>query len=75
MTEDIRQKNYRQLLYFFEEQIAVHFKLTSGEWRNGYIIDLSEEKHTLVLKEFIIGTIPILLEEIKENSIKEFNKK
>ena len=75
MINDKGLNNYRKLLYFFANEIPVHFKLENGDWRNGYIIDLSEIKLTLILKELKMGTIPLLLEEIKENSIEEFREK
>lgn len=66
---DKGERVYRKLLYFFENKINVHFKLETGEFRNGSIIDLSELKYTLVLVERMMGEIPLLLEDIKENSI------
>ena len=75
MTNDKGLRICKKLSYFFEEQIAIHFKLETGEFRNGYIIDLNSEKLTIVFKEFVLGTIPLLLEEIKENSIAEFTEK
>jgi hypothetical protein len=66
---------YRKLLYFFTNKISVHFTLIKGGWKNGEIIDLSEEKLTLVLKEFVEGSIPFLCEEIELGSIKEYRRK
>jgi len=64
-------RNFRKFNSFFENNIQVHFKLETGEFRNGKIIDLNLEKLTLVFKEEKFGTIPILLEDIKESSITE----
>lgn len=71
MTEenDKAIRNFRKLNSFFENKIPVHFKLETGEFRNGKIIDLNFEKLTLVLKEDVFGTVPFLLEDIKESSI------
>lgn len=76
MTNDNEkgQRIYRKLLFFFLEKIPVHFKLETEEFRNGNIIDLSEEKLTLVLDEFVMGHIPFLLEDIKEESISQFKE-
>jgi len=69
------QRVYRRLLYFYENKIPVHFKLEDNNWRNGIILDLSEEKLTLVLKEFLMGEIPFLLEDINEDSIFKFEER
>ena len=65
---------YRSLLYFFENKIKVHFKDVDGIFWNGDIIDLSESKLTMVIKERVRGTLPILLEYINPNSICEFRE-
>ncbi len=65
---------YRKLIYFFENKIKVHFKDKDKIFYNGLIIDLNEEKMTLVLQERMKGTIPILLELIDTNSISEFKE-
>lgn len=72
MTNDTRQtalRNYRKLNYFYESKTPVHFKIQTGEFRNGIILDLNQEKLVMVLKEDIIGCIPLLLEDIKEETI------
>ena len=75
MTNEAGQRIYRKLLYYYENNLPVHFKLEKNDdFRNGIILDLSEAKLTLVLKEFVMGTIPLLLEEIKEDSIQEFKE-
>ena len=75
MTNDIGQNNYRKLLYFYENKIKVHFKDLDEIFFNGLILDLSEEKLTMVLQERVKGTIPLLLEFIKPESIQEFRKR
>ena len=72
MINDKGLKNYRNFLYYFKKRIAVHFSLENGEWHNGTVIDINEEKLTLVLMEFKKGELPFLLENIKEESIKPF---
>jgi len=74
MTNDINKEVFRKLYYFFEEQRPVHFKDKDGIFYNGFIIDLSEEKYTMVLKERVKGTMPILLECIRPDSIREFKE-
>ncbi len=74
MTNEIGQMNYRKLLYFFENKIKVHFKDLDHIFYNGLILDLSEEKLTMVLRERVRGEIPILLEFINPNSITKFNE-
>lgn len=72
MNNEIGQKNYRKLLYFYENKIKIHFKDLDEIFYNGLIIDLSEEKLSMILQERIRGTLPILLEFIKHDSIQEF---
>lgn len=74
MKEEIGQMNYRKLLYFFKNKVKVHFKNLENIFYNGLILDLSELKLTMVLQERVIGSIPILLEEIKTDSIAEFKE-
>ncbi len=72
MTNEIGQINYRKLLYFFENQIKIHFKDLDDIFYNGLILDLNEKKLTLVIRERIKGEIPFLLENIKPDSIVKF---
>ena len=74
MNNELGQQVYRKLIYFFENKIPIHFSLNSGGWKNGLILDLNEEKLTLVLRERVRGEIPILLECINEDSICKFNE-
>ncbi len=74
MTNEKGQRNYRKLLYFLENKIKVHFKDLDNIFYNGEIVDLSEEKLTMVFRERVKGTIPILLECINENTISEFKE-
>ena len=64
---------YRKLLYFFKNQLAIHFTINdTGAFYNGVILDLDEKKQTLVLKEFKFGEMPFLLEDINESSIVKY---
>lgn len=66
-------RNYRRLLYFYNKEIAVHIVIESGQdaglFRNGSILDLNLSKLTLVIKDFVLGEKPYLLEELEEESI------
>ena len=75
MNNELGQQVYRKLIYFFENKIAVHFSLNSGGWKNGLVLDLNEEKLTLVLKEFVEGELPFLCEDLILDSIKQFKEK
>ncbi len=75
MNNELGKQVYRKLSYFFENKIPVHFTLHSGGWKNGLILDLNEEKLTLVLEEFVEGELPFLLENIILNSIVKFKEK
>ena len=74
MRDDIGERNYRILLYYFEKKIKVHFKDLDEIFYNGLILDLNEKKLTLVLRERVKGEIPFLLENIKEDSISKFRE-
>ena len=74
-TKELGINVYRKLLWFYEKKIPIHFCLLERYgWKNGDIIDLNEEKLTLVLKEFKEGELPFLLEEINIDTIKAFKK-
>lgn len=66
---------YRKLEYFYKNKKPIHFCLMKGGWKNGLIIDLNENKLTLVLKEFVEGVLPFLLEDIDSNTIEEYREK
>jgi len=74
MKNEVGEMNYRKLIYFFENKIQIHFNDLDHIFYNGLIIDLSEDKLTMVLKERVKGTIPILLENIIPHSIKELKE-
>ena len=74
MRNDLGERNYRILLYYFENKIKVHFKDLDEVFYNGLILDLNENKLTLVFQERIKGELPFLLENIKENSISKFKE-
>ncbi|KKN14987.1 hypothetical protein LCGC14_0990670 [marine sediment metagenome] len=75
MTKDkIANDTYRKLVYFFDNKIKVHFKDFDEIFYNGLIVDLNEEKKTLVLDERIKGMMPILLEFVNPDSIRKFNE-
>jgi hypothetical protein len=76
MENEYGQRVYRKLLYFSERGQAVHFTTSeTGAFYNGIILDLNEDKQTLVLQEFKLGSIPFLLEDINEDSIAAFTIK
>ena len=75
MNNELGKQVYRKVLYFYENKIFVHFSLISGGWKNGKIINLNEDKLTLVLNEFVEGELHFLLENIEINSIVKFKEK
>ena len=72
--EKFAQDSYRKLHYFFKNKIKVHFKDLDEIFYNGFIIDLNEKKFTMVLAEDIRGTMPILLEFVNPDSIREYTE-
>ena len=75
MNNEIGKNVYRKLLYFFENKLPVHIVLTDNSWHNGIIIDLNEERLSMVLQEFVEGNLPILLENVSLDLIKPYQKK
>ncbi len=74
MTNEIGEINYRKLIYFYENNILVHFKDIDDIFYNGLILNLNREGHVLILKERVKGEIPITLEDIKSDSISKFTE-
>ena len=89
MDNEYADKVYRKLLSMLEQDKAIHFTmLDTGIYFNGFILDLSEKKYTMVLKEIRLNkkydeegkelparSIPFLLEQIDLDSIAEFTTK
>ena len=74
MKNEIGDINYRKLSYFYENKILVHFKDNDNIFYNGLIQNLNREDHTLILDERVRGNIPIILEDIKSDTICEFTE-
>lgn len=62
-----------QLKYFLNRSTAIHFNLTSGEWRNAIIRSIDEKEKKVSIKEFVLGTLEYSFDDIDSNSIKEYN--
>lgn len=74
MENEIGERNYRKLLYYFTNGFVVHFTDLDDIFYNGLILDLNEDKLTMVLRERVKGEIPILLEFINTDSITKFKE-
>lgn len=74
MTNEIGDINYRKLSYFYTNKILVHFKDNEDIFYNGLILNLNRTEHTLILNERVKGNIPIILEDIKTDSISKFTE-
>ncbi len=74
MTNEIGDINYRKLVYFYENKILIHFKDMNNIFYNGLILNLDREKHIMLIEERVRGNLPIILEEIKSDSICEFTE-
>ena len=76
MNNEVGLQVYRKLIYFFENEIPIHFSLLYGGWKNGKIKELNKEELTVVIIEFEEGELPpFLLEDIRINSISKFRPK
>jgi hypothetical protein len=53
-----------KIIYFFENKINVHIDCYSGRYYNGEIIDFNSEKNFIILKDRVLGSTPIMFEEI-----------
>ena len=61
------QTIYETAKFFFDNSKSVHITLMSGQWLNGRIVSLSEDR--LVLVEEKMGEMLILFERIKDDGI------
>ena len=74
-NNELGKNVFRKLSWYYSQKLPVHFCLLDKfGWKNGDILDLDEDKLTMVLKEFKEGDIPFLLEEISIDTIKRFTK-
>jgi len=66
----------RKAQYFFKKKIKVHIICGYNRtFYNGIILDCTSEKDLLVLKDDVLGEVPILFEEIERiEPFKEDNK-
>jgi len=74
IKDKIAHDSLRKFDYFFKNKVKVHFKDFDEIFYNGFILDLSSEKLTMVLVEDVKGTMPILLECVNPDSIREFTE-
>jgi len=58
-----------KLSFFFKAGKPVYFKLTDDNFRNGIIIKLLNEY--VILKDVVLGEVPIYFDEIKSSTISE----
>jgi len=67
----INEKNIikEKIEYFYKKGKPIHFKVLSGEFRNGYILQI--EKDYFILNELVMSELPIHYIEIKLSSISE----
>ena len=75
MNDEIGKKVFRKLLYFYENEIPVHFDLISNGWKNGKIKELNEERLTFILEENLEGELHFLCEEVDPDSIVKFKER
>jgi hypothetical protein len=71
MIDETTQRIFRKLSWYFENKIPIHVNSIFG-FRNGMILDLSEKKMTVVIKDMKGCCTPLLLEDIYEDSISEY---
>ena len=70
MTQD---KIFRTLEFFKTLGKKIHIRIINGKdkglFRNGFILDISEEKRCFVFIDDILGERPYLFEEIDEDIV------
>ena len=59
--------------FFMEKNMPVHITLENGEWFNGSIVKVDDNK--LIIQEDKLGLMPIHLERINPNGIRKREKK
>lgn len=65
----------KKLNYYFNSQIAIHYKLTSGEWGNAIIRSIDSDNQLVHLKEFKKGNIIVFFGDIENMSITAYSLK
>lgn len=58
--------------YFLENGTKVHISLASGKFYNGKILDIKED--FLIMKDDVLGDLPIWFSQIKEDGIDPYNE-
>jgi len=55
----------KKLEFYFKLKTPIHLKLANGRFYNGIIFDLTSEKDLMVFQDNVLGTVPVLFEEIE----------
>ena len=63
MTED-NKTNEEKILLSFQKAIKLHLLLKNGDWRNGYVKELSSD--FFVFTDDVNGSEPIFFMELKK---------
>jgi len=75
----IQDEGYRKLEFFKDNGKKVHLKIIAGadkgEWRNGFVLDVSLTQRCFVFIDDVLGERPYLFEEVDMNSIVPFREK
>lgn len=53
-----------KLEFYTDNGTAVHISCKSEKFYNGTIIEINHEKKFIILKDFKLGEVPILFEEV-----------
>ena len=76
MTQD---EGYRKLEFFKDNGKKVHLRIIAGadkgEWRNGFVLDVSLNQRCFVFIDDVLGERPYLFEEVDVNSINLFRER
>ena len=62
MTGD--EMNETKFEFYFTNEAMVHVNCKSGRFYNGTILEINKVKKYIILKDRVVGELPIMFEEI-----------
>jgi hypothetical protein len=78
-SEDIKleraKNNYISLVYFFENNLMVHFSTYDSGWKNGTILKLDKDSLSITIEERLEGIKSYPLHNIVTRSIDVFKER
>lgn len=61
----MKEQNEGKIEFYFTKKIKVHIDCYSGRYYNGEIIEINSTKKFIIIKDRVLGELPIMFEEIQ----------